>query len=60
VEGEALRPEGVQCPSVGDCKGRKEGVGRWVEEYPHRGRGQGGWDRGVPERRPGKRITLEM
>ena len=26
---EALGPEGVQCPSVGGCKGWKIGVGRW-------------------------------
>jgi hypothetical protein len=27
---EALRPEGIHCPSVGQCQGRKtEGVGGW-------------------------------
>jgi hypothetical protein len=27
VGGEALGPEGVQCPSVGECQGRRTGVG---------------------------------
>jgi hypothetical protein len=27
VGGEALKPVGVQCPSVGECQGRKKGVG---------------------------------
>jgi hypothetical protein len=26
---EALRPEGVQCPSGGECQGRRMGVGGW-------------------------------
>jgi hypothetical protein len=29
VGGEALGPESVQCPSVGECQGRRRGVGRW-------------------------------
>jgi hypothetical protein len=41
VRGEALGPEGLRCPSVGECQGRKAGVGEWVEEHPHRGRGRG-------------------
>jgi hypothetical protein len=28
VRGEAFSPEGVQCPSVGECQGRKMGVAR--------------------------------
>jgi hypothetical protein len=28
----------VQCPSVGECYGRKTGEGRWVGEQPHSGR----------------------
>ena len=54
VGGVALGPEGVQCPSVGECKGWKVGVGRWVVEHPHRGRekedGIGGFWRGDLER----------
>ena len=30
----------VQCPSVGECQGRKVGAGRWVGEHPHRSRGR--------------------
>jgi hypothetical protein len=40
--GEALGPEGIRCPSVGECLGGKTGVGGWVggwvREHPHRGR----------------------
>ena len=38
--GEALGPEGVQCPLVVEYQGRKTGVGGWVREHPHRGRGK--------------------
>jgi hypothetical protein len=41
VGGEALRPEGFRCPSVGKCQGRKTGVSGLVGENPHRGRGRG-------------------
>jgi hypothetical protein len=40
VREEALGPEGVRCPNVGECQGRKSGVGEWVRLYPHRGRGR--------------------
>jgi hypothetical protein len=54
VGGEALGPEGVQCPSVGECQGRKTGAGGWVGEHPHRGRrggdGIGGFRRGDLEK----------
>jgi hypothetical protein len=30
VGGEALGPEGVRCPSVGECQSRRTGVGGWV------------------------------
>ena len=41
VGGEALGPEGVRCPSVGECLGRKEGS-VWVGgEHPNRGRRRG-------------------
>jgi hypothetical protein len=36
VGGEALEPEGVRCPSVGKCQGRRMGVGG-LGEHPHRG-----------------------
>jgi hypothetical protein len=42
VGGEALRPEDVQCPSVGECQRGKTGVGGWVGEHPQRGWGGGG------------------
>jgi hypothetical protein len=54
--GEALGPEGVQCPRVGECQGGKIGMGGWVGLYPHRGRGKGegegkrGFQRGELER----------
>ena len=55
---ETLGPVGIQCPSVGECKGRKAGVSEWVGEYPHRARGRG--DRmGVLEVGPGKGITFK-
>jgi hypothetical protein len=41
VEGAILVTMGVSGPSVGECQGRKVGVGGWVGEYPHRGRGRG-------------------
>ena len=40
VGGAVLGSEGVQCPSVGKRQGRKAGVGRWVAEHTHRGRGK--------------------
>jgi hypothetical protein len=60
VGGEALGPEGVQCPSVGECQGGNMGVGGWVREHPHRSRERGGWNRGFLKRRPGKGETIEM
>jgi hypothetical protein len=39
VGGEALGLEGVRCPSVGECQGRRTGVGGCVGEHLHRGRG---------------------
>jgi hypothetical protein len=59
VGGVDLSPVGVQCPSVGECQGRKTGEYVWVGKHPHRSRG-GGWDRIFPEGRPGKGITFEM
>jgi hypothetical protein len=36
----ALGPEGVRCPNVGECQDRETGVGGWLEEHPHRSRGE--------------------
>ena len=51
---EALGPVKAQCPSVGECHGRKEGVGGWMGEHPHkvmeRGDGIRGFKRGGLER----------
>jgi hypothetical protein len=33
VGGEALGPEDVGCPSVGEFLGGKTGVGRWVSTF---------------------------
>lgn len=40
VRGGVLGPEGVQCPSVGECQGGKARVGEWVGEHPHRDGGE--------------------
>ena len=57
--GEALGPEGVQCPSVGEYQGGKMEVGWWVGQHPHRGRGgKMGW--GFLRGKPGKGKTFEM
>ena len=41
--------------AIGECQGRKAGVGRWVGKQSHRGRGRrdrvGGFWRGDLERR---------
>jgi hypothetical protein len=58
LRGVALGPEGVQCPSVGECQGGKTGVGGW--EHPHRGRerfGIGGFQRAFLER--GKHLKCK-
>jgi hypothetical protein len=59
VGGAALGPENVQCHSVGECQGRKWGVGGWVGEHPHRGREDwiGGFQRGDMER--GKHLNCK-
>ena len=41
IREEVLGTVKVQYPSVGECQGREAGVGGWVEEHPHRGRGSG-------------------
>lgn len=39
--GEALGPIKARCPRVGEWQaGRWEGVGGWVGDHPHRGRGR--------------------
>jgi hypothetical protein len=34
--------------------------GGWVGEHYHRSRGEGGWNRGFVEGKPGKGITYEI
>jgi hypothetical protein len=58
--GTALDPVGMRHPRVGECQGRKVGVGGWVGEYPHRGKGRVYGIGGFSEGRPGKGITFEM
>jgi hypothetical protein len=52
--GETLGPVKALFPNVGECEGREAGVGRWVEEHPHRSSGRedgiqvfqrGNWER---------------
>jgi hypothetical protein len=43
---------GVRCPSVGERQGGLEST--LIES------GEGEWDRGFPEGRPGEGITFEM
>jgi hypothetical protein len=52
VEGEALGPVEARCPSI-----KEVGVGEWVGEHPHRGRGG---NRGVCRRETGKRMKFEI
>jgi hypothetical protein len=54
MEGEALGPVKVLCPSIGECLGQEAGVGRLGS------RGSGGGDRGFSEVKLGKGITFEM
>jgi hypothetical protein len=39
VGGEALGPEGVRCPSAGECQGGRRGVGGWGSIYIEAGEG---------------------
>lgn len=51
----------TQCSCVEECQvGEAEGVGGWVGEHSHRGRGRGESDRVIPEGKSGKRIAFEM
>jgi hypothetical protein len=38
------------------------GVAEWVEEYPHTGKGERGWNGGwgFAERKQGREISFEM
>jgi len=38
--GETLGPVKAQCPSVGECQGRKWGRSVWVGLHPYRNRGR--------------------
>jgi hypothetical protein len=58
VGGEALGPEDVQCPRVGQCQGGKMGLNRWVGEHTHRGRGES--NREFQKGRLGNGKTFEM
>jgi hypothetical protein len=58
VGGVALGPVVVQCPSVGECQGRKIGAGGWGSILIESGGGEMG--RESPECIPGKGITFEM
>jgi hypothetical protein len=55
MEGEALGPMKVLCPSIGECQGQEARVSGWVGEQ-----GDGGEERGFLERKLGKGITFEM
>ena len=44
MEKEVLGPVKARYPSVGECKGREAGVGRWG--YTLMEAGGGGWDGG--------------
>ena len=57
VGGEALGPEGVRCFHVGECQGRKMGVGGWSTLIEAE---EGGWDRAFLKGRPGKGKTIEI
>jgi hypothetical protein len=35
-------------------------VGEWVEEHPHIGKGEGGWNWEIIEGKPGRGISLEI
>ena len=56
---EALGPEVVHCPSVGECQCGKMGVGGWVSTLIEAGEGGGigGFRRGDPER--GKHLKCK-
>ena len=54
----ALGPEGVQCPSVGECQGEKKGMGGWERTLTETGEGE--WDRGGSKGRPSKGKIFEM
>lgn len=57
VEGEALGPEGVRCPSV-VREDRSGWVAGWVSTLTEAG--DGGWNRGFPKGRSRKGKTFEM
>ena len=38
--GESLGSVKARCPRVGECEGKEEEVGGWMEEHPHRSRGR--------------------
>ena len=56
MEEEALGPEGVQFPSVGECLGKNMGVGGWKSTLIEAGEVEWEFLKG----RPGKGKTFEM
>jgi hypothetical protein len=58
VGGETLRPESIRCPSVGECQGRRMGVGGWGNTLIEVRGWVGG--RGVSEVETWKGETFEM
>ena len=54
MEGEALGPVKVLCPSIGECQGQEAGSG-WVEEQ-----GEGREDREFSEGKLGKGIAYKI
>lgn len=47
-----------QCKEMPESGGEAR-IDGWMREHPHRN-GQGGWNRGFPKEKPGKRKTKEM
>jgi hypothetical protein len=55
-EGEALGPEGVQCPSVGECQSGRIGVDGWRSTFIEAGRRGVGWEVSKGETWKGENI----
>jgi hypothetical protein len=58
--GEALGPVEAWCPIVEECWGSEAGVGGWVGEHPHRGKGEGARHGEFAEGKPQRGISFEM
>ena len=55
-EENTLKPEGVQCPSIRECQGKRTGVGGWGSTLIE----VGGGNRGLPKGRLGKGKIFEI